>query len=82
MKYADILAKYKELKKEGRIEFTTFHQSYSYEEFIEGIKPVMVSAEGENQSKDIQYDIIPGIFKKFCETASKGLIRKQQPLSV
>lgn len=74
MEYADVLAKYKELKKEGRIEFTTFHQSYGYEEFIEGIKPVMVSATGENQSKDVQYDVIPGVFKTFCENARKVTI--------
>ncbi len=74
MEYEDVFAKYKELKKEGRIEFTTFHQSYGYEEFIEGIKPVMVSADNDNQSKDIQYDVVPGIFKTFCKNAKKVTI--------
>ncbi|UTW65397.1 AAA family ATPase [bacterium SCSIO 12643] len=41
----------------GQIGFVTFHQSMSYEDFIEGIKPDL-SSKGE-----ISYDIIPGIFK-------------------
>lgn len=34
-----MLLRYNALKEAGRIIFTTFHQSYGYEEFIEGIKP-------------------------------------------
>lgn len=37
--YAEVLERYNEYKAEGRIEFTTFHQTYGYEEFIEGIRP-------------------------------------------
>lgn len=70
MDYVDILRKYEKFKAEGRIAFTTFHQSYGYEEFIEGIKPVLISGDAENESKDIQYDVIPGLFKSFCENAS------------
>ena len=62
--YEDILARYNALKSEGRIAFTTFHQSYGYEEFIEGIKPVMDS-EG---SGDVKYTIEDGIFKRFCKS--------------
>ncbi|PWL23523.1 MAG: hypothetical protein DCO96_15830 [Fluviicola sp. XM-24bin1] len=52
----------KEIK---RYEFVTFHQSYSYEDFIEGIKPIM----GEDSDGDIQYEIKDGIFKKLCKRA-------------
>ena len=71
MKYEDVLVRFKELKYNGRIEFTTFHQSYGYEEFIEGIKPIMVSTSDGEYSKDVKYDIISGIFKEFCTEAAK-----------
>lgn len=50
--------------KEGQIVFTTFHQSMSYEDFIEGIKPVLGTTDSA-----IQYEITPGIFKKICLNA-------------
>ncbi|MGF0104763.1 McrB family protein [Ligilactobacillus ruminis] len=70
--YEAVMSKYNELKESGRISFTTFHQSYGYEEFIEGIKPVM-----DNDSKDISYTIEPGIFKKFCDVARN--YKKDEP---
>ena len=62
--YEEVMARYDALKNEGRIAFTTFHQSYGYEEFIEGIQPVMDS-EG---SGDVKYTIEDGIFKRFCKS--------------
>lgn len=52
--------------KEGQIVFTTFHQSMSYEDFIEGIKPV----EPEKEEGQVIYRVEPGIFKKLCQDAS------------
>lgn len=57
--------KFDEYVKNGQIVFTTFHQSYGYEEFVEGIKPRM---DKEN-SKEIEYEIKDGIFKELCEKA-------------
>jgi len=52
--------------KEGQILFTTFHQSMSYEDFIEGIKPV----EPEKEGDPVVYRIEPGIFRNLCIEAS------------
>lgn len=49
----------------GQIVFVTFHQSMSYEDFIEGIKP-----EPTEDGK-ITYEVKDGIFKKLCEKAKK-----------
>ena len=49
----------------GQIQFVTFHQSYSYEDFVEGIKSV-VNAEGQ-----VEYIIEDGIFKRICHEAGK-----------
>ena len=45
-----------------RIEFVTFHQSYSYEEFVEGIKPDL-------ENSDLKYIREDGIFKRICDNA-------------
>ena len=62
--YQEVLERYKALMSEGRVAFTTFHQSYGYEEFIEGIKP-----QTKPDNKDVFYEVVPGIFKEFCEKA-------------
>lgn len=65
MDYNEVMIRYRELLAAGRVAFTTFHQSYGYEEFIEGIKPVLDS------SLNIGYTIEDGVFKKFCVDARK-----------
>lgn len=68
--YNAVMDRYNELKKGGQIIFTTFHQSYGYEEFIEGIKPIV-----DEDKKEIGYKIEPGIFKRFCDVASTKEIK-------
>ena len=95
--YSEIMEKYNELKENNRIEFITFHQSYSYEEFIEGIKPIVLNEddEAENESEnnqesktdikienDVKYKIEAGIFKKFCDNAKKAIIESKSNIYI
>lgn len=63
MNREDIMERYRELCMEGRIGFTTFHQSMDYEEFVEGIKPII------NLDKQTEYIINKGIFKSISQKA-------------
>ena len=69
--YAEVFERYNNYKNQGLIAFTTFHQSYGYEEFIEGIKPVMEFDDDEQA--DIKYAVTDGVFKEFCENAKNHL---------
>ncbi|WP_299163129.1 AAA family ATPase [uncultured Tenacibaculum sp.] len=60
-----IVEKYNEFHKKEQIVFTTFHQSMSYEDFVEGIKP-------KTEDKQVTYEIEDGIFKKLANKA-KGI---------
>lgn len=59
--------------KEGQIVFTTFHQSYSYEDFVEGIRAVT------NDGGDLEYRIEDGVFKKMCDQAKTGVTFSEDP---
>lgn len=50
---------------------TTFHQSFSYEEFVEGLKPVLAEKTAGDTSSDVKYEIQKGIFYKACEQAAR-----------
>ena len=69
----DIKFEFDELVKDGQIVFTTFHQSLTYEDFIEGIKPSIQSDEEKSESKNrtLEYSIQDGIFKKLCKKAEE-----------
>lgn len=69
-KYNELKTEFDKLKQQGQIEFVTFHQSYSYEEFVEGIKPDL-----EN-GKELRYKLQNGIFKTICNNAKELLETK------
>ncbi len=50
-----------------RFRMITFHQSYSYEDFVEGIKPVVELQD--DGSKEVTYEVVPGIFRQMVEAA-------------
>ena len=58
-----IKKEYERLIKAGRIQFVTFHQSYGYEEFVEGLK-------AKSNDGNISYSVEPGIFRSICDRAS------------
>lgn len=49
------------------IMWATFHQSYAYEDFVEGLRPV----QSDESPGDISYDIVPGVFKRICMRAAQ-----------
>ena len=75
--YREVLKRYKGLQEAGRIAFTTFHQSYGYEEFIEGIKPKL-----DNDSETLGYSIEDGVFKDFCRHANSVNIRAKDGTNI
>ena len=64
--YKDLKNKFDDYKKQGRIEFVTFHQSYSYEEFVEGIKPDL------QDKNNLKYIKKKGVFKVLCDKAESN----------
>ncbi len=51
----------------GHLQVVQFHPSYTYEEFIEGIRPR--SRETSDGHTEISYPVRPGVFRRFCEAA-------------
>lgn len=68
----EIVSRYNQLKAEKRIAFTTFHQSLDYEDWIEGLRPVV------NENNQVTYEIESGIFKKLCEEAERPVVKDKQ----
>ncbi|GAB3517027.1 AAA family ATPase [Photobacterium alginatilyticum] len=69
----DLLKKrFDELLNGNRIGFITFHQSFSYEDFVEGLKAT-------TENNQVNYEIEDGIFKRLCESArAKPTIKAAQ----
>lgn len=60
--HGEVMSRYEELQKEGRIGFATFHQSMDYEDFVEGIKP-------KTENGMVSYEVEDGIFKLLSNKA-------------
>ena len=61
-----VTKRFRELSEDKRIEFVTFHQNYAYEDFIEGIRPVLNNGRGK-----LRYVLRDGIFKEIVKQANK-----------
>ncbi|MBN2174982.1 MAG: AAA family ATPase, partial [Bacteroidales bacterium] len=71
-----LVSEFNSLKDAGQIEFITFHQSFSYEDFVEGIKPVLDSGP------ELNYEIKDGIFKQMCVNALFNIFEKNDVQSL
>lgn len=58
---------------EHRIRFVTFHQSFSYEDFVEGLRATTNEDTGQ-----IRYEVVDGVFKSLCEAAAAKVTRPQE----
>ena len=47
-----------------RFEFVTFHPAYGYEDFVEGIRPIL-----DEKTESVTYEVVPGVFKRICQKA-------------
>jgi len=65
---ASVKERFERLKRSGQIAMVTFHQSFAYEDFIEGIKPVL-----EDDSDSVKYEIVDGIFKQIANRARENI---------
>tara|TARA_R110000822_G_scaffold28985_3_gene85756 strand:+ start:8286 stop:10916 length:2631 start_codon:yes stop_codon:yes gene_type:complete len=74
---SDIKARFEQKVDEGRIIFTTFHQSMTYEDFVEGIKPI----EPEKEGDPVIYRVEEGIFRKLCIEASFSLAKEEESVA-
>ena len=73
----DYVKRFNEFKDSGQIAFTTFHQSYGYEEFIEGIKPSLGQDTENEGSENVLYTLNDGVFKEFCLRAQEVVVDKE-----
>lgn len=58
------------------IRFVTFHQSFSYEDFVEGIRAVPQDDDGPGNG--LQFQVVDGIFKSLCETADVRVTKQSE----
>jgi len=63
--------RFDEFKDAGRMRFVTFHQSFSYEDFVEGIR-ADTETDDDSSSESLQYRVEPGVFAQLCTEARRN----------
>lgn len=64
---------------QGRVRFVTFHQSFSYEDFVEGIRAVTDEVQEDAESTGgLAYRVEAGVFKRICEDAKRDKVSEKQ----
>ena len=66
-----LMQEYQKLRTRGQIAFVTFHQSFSYEEFVEGLRPITNHGSDISSNQSSGFTLLPhsGVFKKICSRA-------------
>jgi 5-methylcytosine-specific restriction protein B len=71
--YADALEKFQQ-ELGNRIEFVSMHQSFSYEDFVQGLRPKSINGT-------VQFDYVDGVFKKICTRATEAITGDRSEVS-
>jgi 5-methylcytosine-specific restriction enzyme B len=74
-----VMGRYKELVERKRISFVTFHQSYAYEDFVEGLRPVAGSDDGDEGGAGFSLRPRPGVFRNIADLARDNHGRAIEP---
>ena len=70
-----VVERYNALLTAKRVEFVTFHQSFDYEEFVEGIR-------SEVDENTVRYEVKDGIFKQLCERARRPMVKEDADFGI
>ncbi len=68
--------KFDELRKQGQIEFVTFHQNYSYEDFVLGLRPDLT------EKSFLKFERNYGIFYRICKKAEDNFLKSKSTISI
>lgn len=74
---AALKAQFDALASAGHVRFVTFHQSFSYEDFVEGLR----AETGEDGQ--LRYEVVDGVFKSLCDAASARVtVQAEAPIDL
>jgi hypothetical protein len=72
---ATLQNKFAEFEKAGQVAFVTFHQSFSYEDFVEGLRAETA------ETGELNYRVVDGVFLTMCKRAQNGRLAKDDPFN-